>query len=83
MPSVKAPAPAPKPAPSPAAPPGKPGKPGKAPQKKAGKPDDLISRCPAGKKPSKKRAQDAMDALDMTQADGVQIALKRRGLKLA
>ena len=78
------PAPAPASAP-PAAPPGQAaGKTnnGKPPQKKPGKPDDLIARIPPGKKPSKKQAQDAMDALDMTQAEGAGVALKRRALKM-
>ena len=77
------PPPAPASAP-PAAPPGQAtGKTtGKPPQKKPGKPDDLIARIPPGKKPSKKQAQDAMDALDMTQAEGAGVALKRRALKM-
>lgn len=65
------------PAPTPA-----PGKPPKPPQKKPGKPDDLIARIPPGKKPSKKQAQDAMDALDMTQGEPLAVALKRRALKM-
>lgn len=63
----------------PANPPGQ-GK--KADPKRPGKPDDLIAKIPTGKKPTKKQAQDAMDALDMTQGEGVARALARRKLKL-
>ncbi len=67
----------------PAAPPGQSAAPAKkaAPRKRPGKLDDLLAKIAPGKRPTKARAQQAFDALELVVGEEADHALQRRGLK--